>query len=1120
MLSNSTRAPPSGSTDTVVDATARLVQSISTSSTASDSTNPNADTDARRLLPLARRILSSSVGAGGSGINATASIATGRTSSGSGSGSSTDARLVRRRLEKSYRRSLLSASSDGAAYEYGGSGDDPVHRQHVERDVQRTMAEVDTLQRRLANAEARHRAGMGGPEQGSTPFVADKVLMTLSRLVGTEGWEEKKPGSARTNEFVRPMNGTSSNGSASANPTTMRASSSAQQSSSSGAAAAEAEGLQSNKQSTVQTIEIRSVLHEEVLLLRDCLFALQGIDSERVKFYDFNATDRISDANGDAARDCPGVRVNPSLLPFQTTLSTQMDIKSRVLGSGSRDALRLCGEAGWLYRRVLAYVDGIRSSSSDGGAASNACRGGGAVARALTLALSEELADYHRLISVLEARLTSQISHSSAACDTSRNGGSEQVQQKLTVRQLMVHLRPAMCRLRTLATVADSLPNPATPDGSVCSGGKLITAIQQHSRHGDTRHSTLLHSLASKAAEPWFEVLWCWTTTGTLPVGSAIDSSSNRSTSVGRGREFFVAEDLSISDAQLWHGRFILLQDNVPLGVISMNLAERALILGKGINFIRLCLGEGRWELDLASLCSNQQETNKKASLGYRYDPATASSTGSINCHPGKTVRDERSNYANVLDMTISRMAEQVNSHILKSLRDKHHLQTHLWALKQFLLLGRGDFVSALLDGLHRELDPRSDDARRVGLGEMDGVYVHTLTSVVETALRTTNAKHLPSYVLARLKVELISDSSEVRPDAWDAFHLAYEVDAPLMAVVHPEAAELYRRVFTLLFRLARIVYMLNRTWRHSTALHHALRKLSLAYPDSPADARQRALLLLRRIALTRQSILHFASNLQSYLMFEVVEGGYETMATRAARATTLDEVIAAHDDYLSEIVRKSLLDHDDEEEGFDAAGRTGEGVDDSPTSTSASKPGGRSLGKELARVLDSSLRFCRVHSIMFERALKSVDTATRKRRAAERRALAGEWGYDSIDKDVDGTNLFNSLSDESQILEVESTADEFDLALSNLLMALDRTLDEGPPQVVVASRGVGVDGSGLPWWRRNGGVNGPPAWSNDDSLRFLAFRLDFNEYYDGRQEGTGVGVGIGIDTDAVPVEN
>ena len=287
MPSNSTGIPPSGSTDTIVDATARLVQSISSSS-ASDSTNPDADTDARRLLPLARRILSSSVGSGGSGAIATASIATGRPS---GNGSSSDARLVRRRLEKSYRRSRLSASSDGAAYEYDGSDDDPVHRQHVERDVQRTMAEIDTLQRRLANAEARHRSVTDGPKQGTTPFVADKVLMTLSRLVGTEGWEEQRGGSARTNAFARPMNGTS-NGLASATPTTMQASSSAQQSSSSGAAAtaaaAEAEGLQSNKQSTVQTIEIRTVLHEEVLLLRDCLFALQGIDSERVKFYDFN----------------------------------------------------------------------------------------------------------------------------------------------------------------------------------------------------------------------------------------------------------------------------------------------------------------------------------------------------------------------------------------------------------------------------------------------------------------------------------------------------------------------------------------------------------------------------------------------------------------------------------------------------------------------------------------------------------------------------------------------------------------------------------------------------------------------------------------------------------------
>lgn len=1085
--------------DAVVDATARLVHSIAGARSSSSSAGA-----ADRLLPLARRILTSSVGGG----NAAASNHAGGTS-GTGGGD----RLVRRRIEKSYRRSLLGAADSGSALSALGA-DDPVRQQVVEREVSTAMAEVDGGVSRLAVAEGRHRTAHGLIHaSGKESAAADGVVRALSRLVGTEGWEAA---AGITAGDGRPMT----------NDITTTTSTSAAAPTSRGDAAPSS-SLRSNPPTAVsqpeplprqQSDEVKTVLYEEMLILRDCLFALQGIDSERICFYDPSTSKQhdsvsavdvsaIKGAVGDSARDCTGVRVRTTLLPFHMTLPLQMDIRSdRVLGSGSMDALRLCGEAGWLYRRVSAYVDSVRGSHS---------RGGGAVGRALASALSVELAEYHRLISILEAQLTSQIG--------SPAGSGDGMQQRrldkkvLTIRQLIVHLRPTIVRLRTLAAVVESLPQPTTKAGGLCSGGKLISAIQQHSCHGDTRHSSLLHSLVAQASDPWFEILWRWTTNGALPAGSVVRERIDSSGATGR--EFFVAEDLSVPDAQLWHGRYVLLRDNIPLGVISMDLAERALVLGKGLNFIRSCLGDVRWELEMDSLQdlarhSGHEAMSERTCLGYRYDATQTSSQSGYGHTSSPTV----------LGSAISRMAKQVNSHILQSLRDKHHLQTHLWALKQFLLLGRGDFVSALLDGLHRELDSRSADSRRVGSGEMDGVYVHTLMSVVETALRTTNAKHLPSYVLERLSVNLIAaNPSNERPDAWDAFHLAYIVDAPLTAVVHPEATSLYQRVFALLFRLKRIVYMLNRTWRQSTALHHALRQISLAYPDSCVEARKRTLHLLRRVALTRQSILHFASNLQSYLMFEVVEGGYEVMADRVAKATSLDEVIAAHDEYLQEIMRKSLVETGDEGVDRDGAAcsTAGGGVEDSPASTQtpAKAP---SLGKELTQVLDASLRFCRVHSALFEMALTSVDKATKARRAAERRAKAGDWGYDDVDRDVDGSNLFESLSDESQVLSVESIANEFDAALGKLLAALDRTLNEGPAQTHKVTA-LGMSGTHRstwstcgasirgPWWRRGGaGVAGgsplsvaaanvmmPVSWSNDDSLRCLAFRLDFNEYYD-----------------------
>lgn len=335
--------------DAVVDATARLVHSIAgTTSTRSSSAGA-----ADHLLPLARRILTSSVGGG----NAAASNHAGGTGGTSGTGGCD--RLVRRRIEKSYRRSLLGAADSGSALSALGA-DDPVRQQVVEREVSTAMAEVDGCVSRLAVAEGRHRTAHGLIHaSGKGSAAADGVVRALSRLVGTEGWEAA---AGITAGDGRPMT----------NDITTTTST---------PAAAPSSSMGSNPPTAVpqpeplprqQSNEVKTVLYEEMLILRDCLFALQGIDSERICFYDPSTSKQhdsvstvdataIKGAVGDSARDCTGVRVRTNLLPFHSTLPLQMDIRSdRVLGSGSMDALRLCGEAGWLYRRVSAYVDSVR----------------------------------------------------------------------------------------------------------------------------------------------------------------------------------------------------------------------------------------------------------------------------------------------------------------------------------------------------------------------------------------------------------------------------------------------------------------------------------------------------------------------------------------------------------------------------------------------------------------------------------------------------------------------------------------------------------------------------------------------------------------------------------------
>eukprot|EP00957_Ditylum_brightwellii_P202867 15332140-Ditylum_brightwellii.AAC.1 len=287
---------------------------------------------------------------------------------------------------------------------------------------------------------------------------------------------------------------------------------------------------------------------------------------------------------------------------------------------------------------------------------------------------------------------------------------------------------------------------------------------------------------------------------------------------------------------------------------------------------------------------------------------------------------------------------------------------------------------------------------------------------------------------------------------------------------------------------------MLNRTWRNSTALNHAMGSSARrgdfgGFGDSGNDEWAAATALLRRVSMTTQSMLHFTSNLQSYFMFEVLEVGWKGLVRKIKSARTLDELIEAHDAYLEEIVEKSLLENEDDttqsEEGRSAYTNV------------------PSLAKQLKNVLDITLRFCKLQDRIFCDALDSIDTAARRRRRAERRSKAGRWGY--VEKDIAASDLytatFRRLANAKRKQEMEKISGSFDVALKNLLATLNREINE-PSSHQNSYAILGNMSSPQPLHRDDGNIirgehqQQQLHLENHDSLRFLTFRLDFSEYY------------------------
>mmetsp|Transcript_6822 Transcript_6822/g.15582 ORF Transcript_6822/g.15582 Transcript_6822/m.15582 type:complete len:1011 (+) Transcript_6822:124-3156(+) len=742
---------------------------------------------------------------------------------------------------------------------------------------------------------------------------------------------------------------------------------------------------------------------------------------------------------------------NEVFVGVKEDIEFRANLQMPLLGSGARDAISLCGECGWLYGRVSSHVETVLEEDVDG----VQC----ATARALAARMDNELEEYHRHLSLLESELPPL--ELELSLPSIQSSSSAPLARYLTLRSLASRLSPIRDHLRTLAILADGV--------GACNlrGGKLLATVLRHSLDGHTRHTDLARSIAADCSVPWYKLLSQWITQGVLT-----DVHS----------EFFVKEIkpeamekgiITSSGFFTWHQRYVLVEGQIPLcscgglmDIITVDLAREVLDVGKGINFIRYCLQDKEWEV----LEKEDESLDSDGAVHQSYNFATL-----MDVSDNDNEDEDELRCVSTLHDAVMKSSARIHSHILESLEKHHHMRQHLLALKHFLFLGQGDFVSSFVESLNQEFRGRTSIA---------GIYSHTLSAVLEGSLRTTNARFLPNFVLGNLSARLMMDKhdpnqywmgpppkakkeTEMIPwedneasiqDPWDFIYLEYKINSPLDAIVHTSAMETYHQVSCFLLRLKRVEWLMNNSWRQSTALNHAiLIETKAGGADAPAicEAAEHSSFLLRRISSTRQTMLHFISNLQNYLMFEVLEGGWEGLVLSMSKAQSLDDIIRAHDSYLNEIVDKTLLTNED-----------------------GQNSNGKSLENLLRKLLSIALKFGKFQDHIFSNSLAGLDKAAKIRRKVEERAAKGDWGRTTLDKEEGRVFLY--LADAKLFEFVEHTANDFDVALSDLLKTMSKQIDEVDCN---ASMDDDQEETDL-------------VMKNHDALPFLLFRLDFSGYY------------------------
>ncbi|PNH05932.1 Gamma-tubulin complex component 3 [Tetrabaena socialis] len=202
----------------------------------------------------------------------------------------------------------------------------------------------------------------------------------------------------------------------------------------------------------------------EPSLVRDILYAAQGVQGSSIKWV-------------------PGGPGGPELAAGFRLLP---DVAAG-LGPGASMAVERLTELGWLFRRVRAHI--VNSTAG----------GEGAVRQALGAAMAAEVADFYRLLALLEAQ---------AALPLPTPGDGEGGGQYLTIRRLGCWLAEALRRMRLLVLVGDAAEG--------LEGGALAGAVYEYSRHGEPFIAAAAAKLLRQVCVPLYGIIRRWVLEGQL----------------------------------------------------------------------------------------------------------------------------------------------------------------------------------------------------------------------------------------------------------------------------------------------------------------------------------------------------------------------------------------------------------------------------------------------------------------------------------------------------------------------------------------------------------------------------------------------------------------------------
>ncbi|XP_046668447.1 gamma-tubulin complex component 3 isoform X2 [Homalodisca vitripennis] len=458
---------------------------------------------------------------------------------------------------------------------------------------------------------------------------------------------------------------------------------------------------------------------------------------------------------------------------------------------------------------------------------------GGAVARALTCAIRTELTNYYCTV----AQLNSDLKQSLSLSEDSPMSEETLSYAGLSLRRLYVWVREPMWKFQILTDIC-----------RVCvkqRGGAVVSSAYTFSYHGDPQAQRIAASILTAATRPLFTLMCHWIIQGEL-----YDPDD----------EFFVAVNKMCLSHNRWKDKYLLRKELVP-AVMSEKQAMMVLNAGKCINFLNdIC--QQKMPVTGARAKLRQLESSQGGELLQLAEPASP------------------------LAIIIESAFMEASQLVLETLKTQFKLYENFQGLRQYMLMGQGDFYRYLIQLLEPELNKN-----------VEQVYNHNLISILETAIRATNAQFEDKEILSRVSVTMLEPSAG--DTGWDVFNVVYCTSGPLDTVFQLSDGT-YQAMFLFLWQLKRVEYSLSNFRKQQTCV---LKKLQRRTDFSELQA------MLNHMSLVTAEMVHYINQVQYYILFEVIECSFESFAKKFASATTIEQVIHDHEIFLQEIKMKTLRD-------------------------------------------------------------------------------------------------------------------------------------------------------------------------------------------------------------------